>query len=144
MNGIEGAYLQADFQVQLPSSGDNMLAGIRNPRLHAWVRFGQALETLDEFGEVGGVLDLDSDLHDRGYGELHDLHVMSRLGCRECAGLKQELVDADEADNVTCGAIFDWFDVTTHHQHSALYRLDEQVFFLPGNVVWTLNADLWS
>lgn len=134
--------LQADLQVELTGTGDDVLTRVSNPCLDARIRLGETLQTFNELGKVRGVLDLDSDLHDGGDGELHDLHVVGRLGSGEGTGLEQELVDTDEADDVAGRAVLDGLDVTTHHEHGALDGLDEQVFLLAGEVVGALNADL--
>ena len=128
--------------MELTSTSDNVLTGLRNPGLDTGVRLGETLETFDELGEIGSVLDLDGDLDDRGDGELHDLHVVGSLGGSEGTRLEQELIDTDETDNVTGRAVLNGLDVTTHHENGTLNRLDEQVVLLSGNVVGTLDTDL--
>jgi len=134
--------LQANFQVEFASTSDNVLTGIGDPGLDTWVRLGETLETFNELGEIGSVLDLDCNLDHGGDGELHDLHVVGTLGSGEGTVLEQELIDADEADNVTGGAVFERLDATTHHEDGTLDGLDEQVVLLPGNVVGALDTDL--
>ena len=68
--------------MEFTSSGNDVLAGLFNHTLDHRIRLGETLETLDELGEISGVLRLDGHAHDRGYGELHHLHVVSVLeGC---------------------------------------------------------------
>ena len=136
------AYLQTDLQVKLTGTSNDVLARFLHPCLDARIRLGQTLETFDELGQIGSVLDFDSDLHDGTDGEFHDLHVVRRLACRQSTGLEQELIDTDETDDVTSRAVLDGLDVTTHHENGALNGLDEQVVLLAGNVVGALNADL--
>jgi hypothetical protein len=64
------------------------------------------------------------------------------LGGGEGAGLEQELIDTDQTDDVTGGAVLDGLDRTTHHEHGALDRLDGQVGLGSGLVVGALDADL--
>ena len=128
--------------MELTSTSDNVLTGLGNPGLDTGVGLGETLETFDELGEIGGVLDLDGDLDDRGDGELHDLHVVGSLGGSEGTRLEQELIDTDETDNVTGRAVLNGLDVTTHHENGTLNRLDEQVVLLSGDVVGTLDTDL--
>src|SRR6267154_1866598 len=114
------AYFQANFQVQLTGTSDNVLTGLSNPSLDTGVRLRQTLETFDELGQISSVLDLDSDPHNRGHGELHDPHVVCGLRGGESSALEQELVNADETDDVTSRTIFNGLDVTAHHEHRAL------------------------
>ena len=58
------------------------------------------------------------------------------------ATLEQELVDAHETDDIAGGAVLDGLDVTAHHEHRTLNRLDEEVDLLAWDVVGTLDADL--
>ena len=136
------SYLQADLQVKLTSTGDDVLTRLVDPSLHAWVGLRETLETLDELGEIGSVLDLDGDLHDGGHGELHDLHVVRGLRGGEGSALEQELVDTDETDDVTGRAVLNGLDVTTHHEYGTLNGLDEEVVLLARDVVGALDADL--
>ena len=114
------AYLQANLQVELTSTGNDVLTALGNPRLDTGVGLRQTLETLDELGKITGVLNLDGDLHDRGHGELHDLHVVCRLRGGESTALEQELIDTDETDDVTRRAVLDRLNVTAHHEHGTL------------------------
>ena len=134
--------LQANLQVELTSTGDDVLTGLGNPGLDTGVGLGETLETLDKLGEIGGVLDLDGDLDDGGDGELHDPHVVRGLGGGEGTALEEELVNADETDNITCRAVLEWLDVSAHHENSSLNRLDKQVLLLTRDVVRTLNSNL--
>ena len=58
--------------------------------------------TFHEFGQIGGILGLDGNAHDRRYGEFHDLHVVCVLERGDRTGLDQELIDTDETADVTC------------------------------------------
>jgi len=136
--------LQANFQVELASTSDDVLTRLVDPGLDTRVRLGESLETFDELGEIGSVLDLNGDLDDGGDGELHDLHVVGSIGSGEGAALEQELIDTDETDNVTGGTVFERLDVTAHHKDGALDGLDEQIILLSGNVIGTLNSDFWA
>ena len=113
-------YLQANLQVELTSASNDVLASLGNPRLYARVGLGETLETLDQLGEIAGVLDLNGALHDRRDGETHDLHVVSGFGGGEGTALEQELVNTDETNDVTSRAILDRLDVTTHHENRTL------------------------
>lgn len=136
------ADLQANLQVKLTSTGDNVLTGLGDPGLDTGVGLGQTLETFDKFGKIGGVLDLDGHLHDGGNGEPHDLHVVGGFGGGEGSALEQELIDTNETTDVSSRAILDGLDGTTHHEDGTLDGLDEQVLLLSGDVVWALDTDL--
>lgn len=68
--------LQADLQVQLSCSGDNVLSRLLNDALHHGIRLGQALQALHQLGQVSGVLGLHSNSDDRTHTELHHPHVV--------------------------------------------------------------------
>ena len=127
--------------MQFTSAGDNVLASFGNPGLHARVGLGQALKTFDEFRQVGGVLNLNSDLYDRGDREPHNPHVMSSFRGSKSPALQQELIDTDETDDIASRAIFNGLNVATHHEHSTLDGLDEKIVLLSGEVVGTLDTN---
>lgn len=134
--------LQANLQVQLTGTGDNVLTGLGDVGQDTRIGLGQTLETFDQLGQIVGVLDLDGALHNGGDGELHDLQVVRGLRGGEGTRLEQELVNTDQTKNVTSWHILDWLGVTTHHENGTLDGLDEHVLLLAGDVVWSLNADL--
>jgi hypothetical protein len=130
--------------VELTSTSDDVFTGFRNPCLHARIGLGETLETFDEFGEISSVLDLDGDLHDRGDGEPHDFHVVGSFGGCKGTALQQELINTNETNDVTGRAILNGFNVTSHHEHGTLDRLDEKIILLSREVVGTLDTDLGS
>lgn len=134
--------LQANLQVELTGTGNNVLTGVGDVGQDARVGLGKTLKTLNELGEILGVLDFDGTLDDGGDGELHNLEVVGSLVGGEGTRLEQELVDTDKTKNVTSGNIVDGLDETTHHEDGTLDGLDEQVLLLSRNVVRTLDTDL--
>lgn len=58
--------LQANFEVELSGTSNDVLSGLGDPSLDTGVGLGETLESFDELGEIVGVLDFDSDLNDRG------------------------------------------------------------------------------
>lgn len=69
---------------------------------------------------------------------------MSSLRGGEGSRLEQELVNTDETDNVSGGAVLERVDLASHHEDGTLDRLDEKVVLLAGDVVGALDADLGS
>ena len=128
--------------MELTSTSDDVLTGLVDPCLDTRVGLRETLETLDKLGKIRSVLDLDGDLDDGGDGEAHDLHVVGSLGGGEGTALEQELVNADETDDVTGRAVLNGLDVATHHEDGTLDGLDEQVVLLARGVVRALDADL--
>jgi len=112
--------LKANFQMEFTSTSDDVFTRFFDVALDARVGLGESLETFDELGELGGILGLDGDTHDRGDGELHDTNVVSELGGGDGTRLDQVLIDTDETDGVTARNIFDGFDITTHHKNGSL------------------------
>jgi len=134
--------LQADLQVKLTGTSNNVLTRLGDVRENTRVRLGKTLKTFDELRKILGVLDLNGTLHDRGDGELHNLEVVRGLAGGEGTRLEEELIDTNQAENVTSGHIVDGLGETSHHENGALDSLDEQIVLLSGNVVRTLDADL--
>ncbi|TKW57868.1 hypothetical protein CTA1_8343 [Colletotrichum tanaceti] len=134
--------VQANLQVELTGAGDNVFTRLGSHGQNARIGLGETLETLDELGEILSVLDLDGALDDGGDGELHDLEVVGGVGGGESSRLEQELVNADQTDNVTGRHVVDGLNLATHHQDGALNGLDEKVLLLAGGVVGALDADL--
>jgi hypothetical protein len=134
--------LQANLEMQLTSTGNNVLTRLGHVSKNTRVRLGKTLKTLNELGQIVGVLDLDGNLDDGGDRELHDLKVVSSVGSGKSTRLEQELVNTNETDNVTSGNIINGLDETTHHQDSTLNGLDEKIILLTRDVVGALNSDL--
>jgi hypothetical protein len=134
--------LQANFEVELTSTGNDVLTRLVDESQDTGVGLGQTLKTFDKLGQITSVLDLDGALHDGRDGELHDLEVVGRLGSGESTRLEQELVNTDKTDNVTSRNILDGLGSTAHHENGTLNVLDEQVVLLARGVVGTLDADL--
>jgi len=132
--------LQANLQMQFTSTGNDVLTGVRDESRNTRIRLGEALKTFDQLGQVVGVLDFHRNLDDRGYGELHDLHVVGSLRSGEGTRLEQELINTKQTDNVASWDVLNR-QITSHHENCALDGLDEQVLLATGRVVRTLNAD---
>jgi hypothetical protein len=134
--------LQANLEVKLTSTGNNVLTGVGGHGQNARIGLRETLETLDKLGEILGVLDSDGALDDRGDGELHDLEVVGGLAGGKGTRLEQELINTNQTDNVTGGHIIDRLDLATHHQDGTLDSLDEEILLLARGVVGTLDTDL--
>lgn len=134
--------LQANLQMQLTGTGDNVLTRLRDESQDARIGLGKTLETFDELWKIVGVLDLDGDLDDRGDRELHDLQVVGTLTSGKSSRLEQELIDTDETENVSGWDILNWLNETSHHENGTLDSLDEEIILLSWNVVWSLDTDL--
>jgi hypothetical protein len=134
--------LQADFQVQLTSTGNDVLTGLGDLGQDAGVGFRETLETFDQLGQILGVLHFDGSPHDGRDGELHDLQVVGGLAGGEGTRLQQELIDTDQSENVTGWDIIDRVDLAAHHEDGTLDGLDEEIILLARGVVGALDADL--
>merc|ERR1711935_419254 len=134
--------LQADLQVQLTGTGDNVLARLLGEDLDHGVGLGQTLEAFDQLGEIGWVLAADGDADNGRDGELHLSHVVGLVVGGDATGLDQVLVNADKTDQVTGGDVIDGFDVAAHHKNGTLDLLVVQITLLAGLVVGAHNADL--
>jgi hypothetical protein len=134
--------LQANLQVQLTGTSNNVLTGLVDESQHTRIRLGQTLETLDKLGKILGVLDFDGTLYDRRHRELHDLQVVGSVTGGEGTRLQQELINTDQTKNVTGWHIIDGVNLATHHEDGTLDSLDEEIILLARGVVRTLDADL--
>jgi hypothetical protein len=134
--------LQANLQVQLTGTSNNVLTGLVNESQHTRIRLGQTLETLDKLGKILGVLDFNRTLYDRRHRELHDLQVVGSVTGGEGTRLQQELINTDQTKNVTGWHIIDGVNLATHHEDGTLDSLDEEIILLARGVVRTLDADL--
>ena len=65
------------------------------------------LHTLDELGEIGGVLGLNSATDDGRDGELHGLDGASVISGADGTGLEEVLVDANKGTGVSGGDVGD-------------------------------------
>lgn len=99
--------LQANFQMQLASTSNDVLSGLGDPGLDTRVRLGETFEAFNELGKIGGVLDLNGNLDNGGDRELHHLHVVGGLGSGEGTALEKELIDTD-------GTVFERLDRAAH------------------------------
>jgi hypothetical protein len=135
--------LQADLQVELTSTSDDVLASLLvGDNLDERVGLGETLETLDELGEIGRVLDLNGDAHDGGDGELHGLDGVGIIVVRDGTVLDEVLVNTDEGASVTGGDVVDRLGLGAHHDDGTLDVLDPEIGGLAGLVVGAHNADL--
>lgn len=134
--------LEANLEMQLTGTGDDVLTRLGGHGKNARVGLGQTLKTLNELGEILGVLDLNGTLDDGGDGELHDLEVVGGLAGGEGTRLEKELIDTDQTNNVTSGHVVDGLDLAAHHEDGTLDSLDEEIVLLAGDVVGALDADL--
>ena len=134
--------LEADFDVELTATGNNVLTRLLSGANDERIRLGEFTETLDKLGEIGSVLDLDGDTHDRRYRVLHDLDAVSIFVIRDGTLLHEVLIDTDETDSVTARNIRDSLDLTSHHKNSSLDVLDVEVVSGSWLIVWSHDSDL--
>ena len=136
--------LEANFDVELTATGDNVLTGFLSGTDDQGVGLGELAEAFDELGEIGGVLDLDGDTHDGGDGEAHNTNAVGVVVVGDGSLLDEVSVDTDETDGVTAGHISDGLNLTGHHEHGTLDVLDVEVNLGSGLVVGAHDADLLS
>lgn len=134
--------LKADLDVELTATSDNVLTTLFSDALDEWIRLGELLQTLDEFWEIGGVLDIDGNSDDWGDREFHDSDVVGSLIGGNGTLLEDVLIDTNETDGVTAWNIWDGFDLTSHHDDGSLDVLDVEVVLGSWLVVWTHDSNL--
>ena len=136
--------LQADLDMELTATGNDMLTRFFSGAKNEWIGFGEFLETFDEFWKIVGVLDIDGNSDDWRDRVLHDPDVVSLLVGGDGTLLEKILIDTDETDSVSARNIWDGLDFTTHHDDGSLDALNVQVGLASWLVVWTLDSDLLS
>jgi len=134
--------LKADLNMELTATSDDVLTRLLSGANDERVGLGELTETLNELGEVGGVLDLDGDTDDGGDGVLHDLDAMSSLVVRDGSLLHEVLIDTDKSDGVTARDVSDSLDLTAHHEDSSLDVLDVEILLGSWDVVGSHDSDL--
>ncbi len=134
---------QADLQMRLNGAGDDVFTGLLDGALDQRITLGQTLETFDELGQVTGVLDVDSNTHNEGNGELQ--------GAKRPASqqVSESVTAAVLARNWSMPASITVLPTGTesrasiyHLNEHTLNVLDEQVVLLSRDVVGAANADL--
>mmetsp|Transcript_749 Transcript_749/g.1722 ORF Transcript_749/g.1722 Transcript_749/m.1722 type:complete len:844 (-) Transcript_749:24-2555(-) len=134
--------LQADLQMQLSATSNDMLTSLGGLAFNHGIRLGKLLKTLHKLGEILRVLHTNSHTHHGGHGELHGLDAAGRLKVGDSTGLHQVGIDTNQTASVTGGDVRNSLGVTTHHDHDTLNGLGEQVSFLAGDEVRSEDAHL--
>lgn len=134
---------QADFQVEFSATGDNVF-GFSGDNLDQGVGLGHLFKSVDELGEIGGVLGSDGDSDDRGDRVLHGLDSAGLSAIGDGSLLDKALINSDQGAGVTARDIEDVFGSSSHHEDDSLNVLFKEVFLLSGLVVGTENSDFLS
>jgi len=134
--------LEANLQVELSGSGNDVLTGFLGVAQDHGIGLGKALHSLDELGEVGGVLGLNGAPHNGRHTEFHGLDAVGILSGGNGSTLEQVLVNSDQGTGVSGGHVGNLLGVPSHHDDGALDVLDPDIGLLAGNVVGSHDADL--
>jgi len=136
--------LKADLDVELTTTGNNMLTSLFSDTKNKWIRLRELLKTLYKLWKIGSVLDIDGNSYNGRYGELHDSDVVSSLIGGDGSLLKDVLINTNKTDGVTTWYIWDGFDFTSHHDDGSLDILDVKIGLASGSVVRSHDSDLLS
>mmetsp|Transcript_28613 Transcript_28613/g.47357 ORF Transcript_28613/g.47357 Transcript_28613/m.47357 type:complete len:834 (-) Transcript_28613:8-2509(-) len=134
--------LEANLQMELTGSGNNVLTGLFGVAQDHRIGLGKTLHTLNELWKISRVLWLDGTTDNWGDGKLHGNNSACILLSGNSTGLEEVLVDTDKGAGVTSRDISDLLGVTTHHDDSTLDVLDPKLRLLSRNVVWSHDTDL--
>ena len=134
--------VEADLDMELTASGDNVLTSGFGDADNEGIGLGESLKSLDELGEIGGVLWLDGDSHDWGDGVSHDSDGVGTLVVGDGSLLEDILVDSDESDGVTARYIGDGLDLSAHHKHGSLNGAMLEIGLGSWDVVGAHDSDL--
>mmetsp|Transcript_41573 Transcript_41573/g.70131 ORF Transcript_41573/g.70131 Transcript_41573/m.70131 type:complete len:529 (+) Transcript_41573:715-2301(+) len=121
--------LQANFQMQLTSTSNDVLTSFLNGSLHKWIRLGKTLQSFDQFWKISRILGLDSNTHDRRNTVLHVLERIRilRVLVSDGGSLHHELIDTEKTHQITTRHVLHRLLVPTHHQHSSLNALGVKI-----------------
>ena len=134
--------LEADFDMQLTATGDDVLTGLFDLTDDEGIGLGELLETFDELGEILTILAADGDADNGGHGVLHVVEIVGGVDGGDGTGLEEVLIDTDKTASVTAGDVSHLLDLGSHHEDDTLDGLDVEVGLLTGGVHGTLDADL--
>lgn len=146
-NGDHGVIVDeivdTDFNVELSGTSNNVLTGgLVIDTKDLWVGLGESLHSLDELGEICGILGLNSNSNDGGDGVLHDSDIASLIGSGDGTGLGEVLIDSDKSDKITAWDFRDELSLSSHQQNSSLNVTFVEIGFLSKNVVGSHHSDL--
>lgn len=135
--------LEANFDVELSATSNNVLtsrffSGADNER----VRLREFLETIDEFWEITGVLDVDGDSNDWRDGVFHGSDGVSFRVIGDGTSLEDELIDTNETDGVTARNVWNVFGGSALHNEGSLEGLFMHVVLLSWDVVGSKDSNL--
>jgi len=86
--------LHADFQMEFSATGDNVL-GFSGDNLDQGVGLGHLFKSIDELGEIGGVLGSDGDSDDGGDRVLHGFNSARLSAIGDGSLFNKALIDSD-------------------------------------------------
>uniref|UniRef100_A0A914MP21 Uncharacterized protein n=1 Tax=Meloidogyne incognita TaxID=6306 RepID=A0A914MP21_MELIC len=121
--------------MQFSSTSNNMLSRLLKNALHHRIRFSQALQTFhlelskicfkvkfknkNQFWQIPSIFRFHSNTHNRRDREFHNTQIVSILvGCN-CSTLNEVLINTNKSSNISCRDIFNWFNITSHHENCA-------------------------
>ena len=119
-----------------------MLPGLLGEAEDHRIGLGETFETLDELGQLLGILRFDGDADDRRHAELHHFHVVGGFVSRDGSGLNQVVVDSDEPADVAAGDARNGLDGSAHHEDRSLDALDVEIFLFAEDEVGAHDAHL--
>jgi len=136
--------LKADLNMELTTSGNNVLTRFLSLNDDEGVGLGKLAETFNELGEVTSLFNLDGNTHDGGDRVFHDSDAMGIIVIGDGSLFDEVSIDSNESDSVTDGDIGDRLDFTSHHEDGSLDVLDVKVGLGAGLVVRSHNSDFLS
>jgi len=134
--------LKADFDMQLTTTGDDVLTRFFHGAHDQRIGLGELLETFDKLGEILAILAADSDTDNGRHGVLHVEEIVGSVHGGDGTGLEEVLIDTDETASVTARNVLHLLDLGTHHEHDTLDGLDVEVGLRAGLVLRALDAHL--
>lgn len=133
--------VDTDFDVELSATSDDVLTSLFGGNLHKRVGFGEFFQSIDQLGQILGVLGSDGNSDDRGHGVLHGSDVMGIWVVGNGSGLQEVLVNADQTNGVSARNVGDELDGSAHHEDGSLDGLFIEIVFLSRDVVGSHESD---
>uniref|UniRef100_A0A914MVR8 Uncharacterized protein n=1 Tax=Meloidogyne incognita TaxID=6306 RepID=A0A914MVR8_MELIC len=119
--------------MQFSSTSNDMLSRLLKNALHHRIRFSQTFQTFNlnytrfelkksklqtnQFWQIPSILRFHSNTNNRRDREFHNTQIVSILvGCN-CSTFNEVLINTNKSSNISCRDIFNWFNITSHHEN---------------------------
>mmetsp|Transcript_18460 Transcript_18460/g.42612 ORF Transcript_18460/g.42612 Transcript_18460/m.42612 type:complete len:276 (+) Transcript_18460:517-1344(+) len=112
--------LQTNFQVKFSGCRNDVFTRFASAAYNHRIRLCQTFHTLNQLGEISGVLRFHCATHDRRHRELHCLNSVGIICGSDSSRLQQILINTNQGADVSSWYVGNLLGVFTHHDQSTL------------------------